>query len=427
MAFASSMIEVKKTIIKHCDLCEDEEEVNWFCKNCNQNLCDRCKKIHPKIVSFKDHQLISLCQDHNEPFSFYCRQCDNSICSKCLSLIHKEHDLIEISVYQSELQDRLHDALTEKETENEQIKSTLDAIFKYEEECKKTLTESFAIIDERRKAIRQDVDEECEEMKTWLKTITDQQMKGVSENKRKVEERQFAYYETVQTVKRQLPLQTTTTLSQFVKTSICDFQSLKPLSYPIPRINTFVVGRGNKKYIREMIGSYSSTDDIPCQSGRLNKENAVLKQLQIVSMYELDAQIRCRSICTSPDGNIWISDKSFVYKMSPDCSTILLKIPTRDNGMGSNLSSYIACLKSGDAVLFYDKSFHIYLDKFTSDGRREEFTRLLPYFPYMYGMTVSKQDEVIIAAGEKTRRRFYKRIEIFSNEGKRLNSISVTK
>ena len=85
MAFTSSRIGTQEAIIKPCDLSEDDEDVNWFCKDCFQNLCERCKKMHLKIPNCRNHDVVSilegiaitkeavsnLCQDHNVTFFFF--------------------------------------------------------------------------------------------------------------------------------------------------------------------------------------------------------------------------------------------------------------------------------------------------------------------------------------------------------------------
>ncbi|KAK3104506.1 hypothetical protein FSP39_003660 [Pinctada imbricata] len=276
MAFASLRIGAQEAIIKPCDLCEDDEDVNWFCKDCFQNLCDRCKKMHLKIPNCRIHEVVSileglaitkeavsnLCQDHNVPFSFFCRTCDQNICSKCLSKKHKKHDFIDIHEYQSELHRMLDSVINEKEVEEGEMSKKLVTWSEFENRCRETLTTNHAVINERVKAIQLAATEEGERLMKSINSQVVGQIAEAVENKEKVEAKRGFFHQEIQTIKRNIPLQTTSTLSPFVKTSVSRLQSLKPLSLPMPRSTMFTIGSINKDQIRDMIGRDGDQRDV---------------------------------------------------------------------------------------------------------------------------------------------------------------------
>ncbi|KAK3105189.1 hypothetical protein FSP39_019287 [Pinctada imbricata] len=430
MAFASSRIGAQEAIIKPCDLCEDDEDVNWFCKDCFQNLCDRCKKMHLKIPNCRNHEVVSileglaitkeavsnLCQDHNVPFSFFCRTCDENICSKCLSKKHKKHDFIDIHEYQSELHRMLDSVLNEKEIEEGEMSKNLVTWSEFENRCRETLTTNHAVIYERVKAIQLAATEEGEKLMKSIDSQVDGQIAEALENKEKVEAKRRFFHQEIQKIKRNIPLQTSSTLSQFVKTSVSRFQSLKPLTLPMPRSTTFTIGSINKDQIRDMIGRDGDQRDVSGSSKDKTKKRAkiVLEKLQIMRSHKLDVKYRCRRMCVSPDGSIWIGGVGYVYQMTSDCSTVLHQIPARKSWCPC---IYIACLQSGDAVVSYAGG-ESYVDIFTSDGRRVEFADLSPND--IRFIAVSDDDMVAIAVlGDSYS------LGLFSKEGKRLKKIEM--
>jgi hypothetical protein len=56
MACSSS----KAQIVKLCELCEIETNLKWRCIQCDTILCDKCKKIHNKVQTNTQHQIVDL-------------------------------------------------------------------------------------------------------------------------------------------------------------------------------------------------------------------------------------------------------------------------------------------------------------------------------------------------------------------------------
>ena len=98
-----------------CDKC-GEGEVQGFCRDCGQFICQLCLDMHRKWKEFNSHEISSLndvqetaskmvtpkkvttmCHKHTtEPIKIYCETCDELICRDCTVKTHKDHsyDLI---------------------------------------------------------------------------------------------------------------------------------------------------------------------------------------------------------------------------------------------------------------------------------------------------------------------------------------------
>ena len=50
---------------KLCELCEEKSVAHW-CTDCEQWLCEHCKKIHLKSKATKNHTFTSLCANNGE-------------------------------------------------------------------------------------------------------------------------------------------------------------------------------------------------------------------------------------------------------------------------------------------------------------------------------------------------------------------------
>ncbi|KAK3104709.1 hypothetical protein FSP39_008373 [Pinctada imbricata] len=427
MAFASSRIGAQEAIIKSCDLCEDDENVNWFCKDCNQNLCDRCKRSHLRSNVSKSHIILSIsegfelgkrnlsniCQDHDELFTFFCRTCDRNICLKCLSTKHKKHDFVDLRERQSDVQKQLDDVIKEKETEKQMMTRNFDDLVQHEIQSEKKNKDECAIINDRIKDIKMAADEEGEKILRSLNSTKQQEDKEVKDGKHKIQTQTGLYDKEIQSVQQELRLQTASSLHGFVTESMKKLKSLKPVSIAIPDKQQLAFEGVDGNHIRETIGKLFGSQKVSVTENTKGREGTkcnVFSNLEIIRTFNIDRNVICYSMCLSPDGCIWICSYRYVYKMSSDCSTVLHQLPTRM----SYTCGYIACLQSGDAVVSYSGAS--YVDRFTSNGRRVEFTDLSP--KKTHDIAVNINDEVAISVDLRY-------IIIFSNKGKQLRKIEV--
>ena len=124
MACSSS----KAQIVKLCDLCEIETNLKWRCIQCDTILCDKCKKIHNKVQTNTQHQIVDLkipfqdverkvildnirCTEHQTKMTcLFCRTCDHLVCTDCISSKHNNHKFEPVETILSEKLDELKGA-----------------------------------------------------------------------------------------------------------------------------------------------------------------------------------------------------------------------------------------------------------------------------------------------------------------------------
>lgn len=119
-----------------CKACSTEHEsdadkvAEWFCVNCNEDLCSRCSKSHQKSKSTKFHRVekieskqlsddkSSYCQQHSDKqIELYCNDCKQAICDKCFTVSHKMHQINDIDSCAKEAREEVQkciDKITEK-------------------------------------------------------------------------------------------------------------------------------------------------------------------------------------------------------------------------------------------------------------------------------------------------------------------------
>ena len=126
MAFSSSIRKTQN--VKLCELCENETNLKWRCIHCDTILCDKCKKIHNKVQTNTQHQIVDLkipfqdveqkvildnirCTEHQTNMTcLFCRTCDHLVCPDCISSKHNKHNFEPIEKILSEKLDELKGA-----------------------------------------------------------------------------------------------------------------------------------------------------------------------------------------------------------------------------------------------------------------------------------------------------------------------------
>ena len=115
--YIQHLFEVREALEKvrnpkkaQCDKC-GEGEVQGFCRDCGQFICQLCLDIHRKWKEFTSHEISSLndvqetaskmvtpkkttvfCTSHpSEPIKIYCETCDELVCSDCAIKAHRDH------------------------------------------------------------------------------------------------------------------------------------------------------------------------------------------------------------------------------------------------------------------------------------------------------------------------------------------------
>ena len=171
---AASDIAVHFVIPTPCSLCDGDEDVNSFCKECHQYLCDRCKRLHDKSPFLQNHHLVPytegykikgdhcnvICDNHKERFTVFCQTCSRHICTKCLtSQSHKGHEYTDIQTYAQNVTARIQTKIAEKTTEND------------------SLTKKIRKVSEGNKTAMQQCEDDIQEIRKNVKALVDEAKK----------------------------------------------------------------------------------------------------------------------------------------------------------------------------------------------------------------------------------------------------------
>ncbi|XP_033729512.1 tripartite motif-containing protein 45-like [Pecten maximus] len=86
--------------------CDSVQDVNWYCNDCQEALCDRCKEGHKRgkktrnddVVPIKQANktgqavLPEVCKIHpGKTCQLFCTECNVAICSMCFTTNHEQH------------------------------------------------------------------------------------------------------------------------------------------------------------------------------------------------------------------------------------------------------------------------------------------------------------------------------------------------
>lgn len=104
-----------------CSLCETSVGVHSRCLECQECLCENCRKVHSRGKATRSHKIVHICGVRETmPFTkfvqccahpsseviMYCKKCDLLVCSQCISSTHTGHVFEQIdSVYESKVDD----------------------------------------------------------------------------------------------------------------------------------------------------------------------------------------------------------------------------------------------------------------------------------------------------------------------------------
>jgi len=114
-------------ILDKCDLCESEDNIDYFCVNCGEILCLTCKLSHSKSKKSRNDTIVTLsqarrdgifhkstnvfCTEHSTvEITLFCLKCDCLICAQCLDMKHNGHNISSL--------DKIIDSMAEELNKN---------------------------------------------------------------------------------------------------------------------------------------------------------------------------------------------------------------------------------------------------------------------------------------------------------------------
>ncbi|XP_071136653.1 E3 ubiquitin-protein ligase TRIM71-like [Mytilus edulis] len=113
----SKYSNIRQTVVP-CQMCEEENRIQWKCLQCNFFICDKCRKIHQKFKSSEEHKIVDIrhypyelkewgqfndfnnikCDKHiGKICCLFCKYCQEVVCPLCITKVHNTHEMTEIS------------------------------------------------------------------------------------------------------------------------------------------------------------------------------------------------------------------------------------------------------------------------------------------------------------------------------------------
>ncbi|OWF43683.1 transcription intermediary factor 1-alpha-like [Mizuhopecten yessoensis] len=274
-----------------CVWCESIQDVNWYCNDCQEALCERCFEGHQRARKTRNDVAVPItkatrqsgavlsevCTTHpGKSCDLFCTECHVVMCNMCFTQKYKQHTFkhleeeidsqkLDIQVQIKSLKSSLdvhYTSLTKRHVDSKSFKENVDVIRQTVQNQRLTLkaeidsiadavlVELSSLVDEEDKSHNQD----CQSHETNIKEIK-QLIRDVEQNTENMSSESL--FELTGRLRTAIPLYDVT------KKSV------------LPRQPHFVSGKLNADQIKSMIG-YLQVDE-------LEKENIGYKKKEIDS------------------------------------------------------------------------------------------------------------------------------------------------
>ncbi|XP_033747552.1 uncharacterized protein LOC117332667 [Pecten maximus] len=106
MASKLSIRKAQVHVPDTCAWCDSVQDVNWYCNDCQEALCDKCKETHQRARRTRNDEVVPIkqankqaevvppevCKKHpGKTCDLFCTECNVAICSMCFTQKHKQH------------------------------------------------------------------------------------------------------------------------------------------------------------------------------------------------------------------------------------------------------------------------------------------------------------------------------------------------
>ncbi|XP_021367324.1 uncharacterized protein LOC110459415 [Mizuhopecten yessoensis] len=424
MASKLSIRRAQVHVPNTCAWCESVQDVNWYCNDCQEALCDRCFEGHQRARKTRNDDVVPIkeanklgeavlpegCKTHRgKTCDLYCSDCDIVMCAMCFTKKHKQHTFKnieeEIVSQQQYMQDQLkilksksvhfNDNLSKRHEMNKSVKESVDVIRQTVQTQRQklkaeidsiadaVLVELSSLVEEEEKSYQQD----CKSHEQTIKEIK-QLIRGVEQNAEKMSSTSLV--ELTGRLRTTIPLYAVTT------------------KIMLPRPPHFMPGKLNADQMKSMIG-YIHVDQLKTEDLRYEKKKVDSKKVSQISTFRVPRQVQINSICPSDDIHAWMSVFS---------SNELIKVNKEGKVIESvNLDFNPWCLAvtNTEELLITRCDVSPLIHKLSKDRLVTRFADISPLVAR--GISVSDSDEVFVTTHTTT-------IQVLNMSGERIRQIS---
>ncbi|XP_021352323.1 uncharacterized protein LOC110449651 [Mizuhopecten yessoensis] len=314
MASNRSVRRAQEPVTYTCALCDSKDGVRWYCNDCQENLCDRCKETHTRGRKTKNDDVVSIgeanrqgdksvpevCKLHpGKLCDLYCSDCNLLICLMCLSKTHKHHNWKhfedEFSIKKQHFKEHMiaisvkiehfKNETSERHRVNEGFNDNIDTMRK---EVNSQRTKLKAEVDYIADAILAELSALEKEESAMYKKDCQRSEKNFKELTHLLEQAETAdtssvsFFETERSLRTTLPLYDVN------------------VKYVSPKQPSFVTGSIDRVLLTEMLGELH-------HKNQYEKTDIDNKQVQRLSKFTVTQQTIIHGICPVDDSHAWLS------------------------------------------------------------------------------------------------------------------------
>ncbi|XP_021357059.1 uncharacterized protein LOC110452738 [Mizuhopecten yessoensis] len=318
MASNRSVGRAQEPVIYTCALCDSEDGVRWYCNDCQENLCNRCKETHTRGRKTKNDDVVSIGKANRQGYKpvpevcklhlgklcdMFCSDCNELICSTCLSKNHKQHNWKlfedELSVKKEHFKEHMttiadkianfNNATSERHRVNKTFKDNIDTTRK---EVNSQRTKLKAEVDSIAEAVLAELASLEKEESLLYKKDIQRSEKNVEELTRLLEKAEMTDTSSVFIIETEMSLRKTLPLYDV---------KIKHVS---PKQPSFVTGNIDRVLLTKMLGELH-------HENQYEKTNIESKDVQRLSKFTVTQQNHIWGICPVDDRHAWLSIREY--------------------------------------------------------------------------------------------------------------------
>ncbi|XP_021367333.1 uncharacterized protein LOC110459423 [Mizuhopecten yessoensis] len=395
MASKLSIRRAQVHVPNTCAFCESIQDVNWYCNDCCEALCDKCKEGHQRGKKTRNDDIIPIkkgnkrreavlpevCKTHRgKTCDLYCSDCGIAMCAMCFTETHKQHTFKNIEEEIVSQREYIQDQL-------QILKSNFDQLDGYQakrHDVSKSFKESVDVVRQtvqtQRLILKTEIDSIADSVLDELSSLIDDEEQSFKQDCQSNEKDITEIKQLIRDAGQNTEKMSGASLFELtgrLKTAIPLYDaSTKTL---IPRPPHFVSGKPNADQLKSMIGYIK--EDI-----RYERKEVDSKQVSQISTFRLRQQSQITSICPINDTHTW---------MSVHGCTELIKVNKKGKVTESvNLDFAPWCLTLTNAEELLITCGSPLIHKLTKDRQVTGFADISPL--KAWGISVSGSDEVFV-------------------------------
>lgn len=277
----------------HCRFCDRHHISVWYCKSCEEGLCEDCNITHGRIRALTNHDVLPLkgaeitrtrdssanskrtvfekCENHDKDAKRYCMNCKHVVCNDCIDSDHQDHTNVLISMLVTEELEEISSRLSKLKKKIMSFDCTLKQLQNNVEIYSDGINQLKTNILSRGCALKLLVDKIVNEIISDLQLISEADVREIGNKSKEVEDNTRQVEELVQTLEKENV--ETYSVKQLLEcsTSMRERTNNIPDVPELPKWSCPTLScpiKFDKIVIRNMIGNVKRTEKIihPCKS-----------------------------------------------------------------------------------------------------------------------------------------------------------------